>query len=171
MAPQHICRDATSYLPGCYSTRFPIERGDSLSWPPQGEHQLNRGGVLCRPAEQLELLAAVNAHTFVSSGPRRAALERRIEDTVRLLEWLSPTLETERVPCPATQTRPQLSAPIGGHRVLTRMRDPTPSLLSEQDWAPCYEPFGRNTGDFSEADQIFALNPLAKLPIGDGSAA
>ena len=53
--------------------------------------------------EKQDLLAAVKAHAFelelervVSSGPRRAALERRIEDTAQLLRWLSPILELQR---------------------------------------------------------------------------
>jgi len=52
---------------------------------------------------QMELLAAVKTHAFVleferlaSTGPRRAVLERRIEDTAQLLRWLSPILELQR---------------------------------------------------------------------------
>jgi hypothetical protein len=93
--------------------------------------------------EQLELLAAVKAHTFeldiervVSSEARRAALERRIEDTVRLLEWLSPILEAGRLACPAPQTPPRSNARIGRDRSLNAALDPSAALLSEQDRAP-----------------------------------
>jgi hypothetical protein len=93
--------------------------------------------------EQLELLAAVKAHTFeletarvVSSGPHRADLERRMDDALRLLEWLSLVLETDRQACPATRTPPQSSAPVARNRSPTQSLDPTPYRPLEPDWAP-----------------------------------
>ena len=153
MAPQHICRDVPHICRDATRPVFPLNAVTACPGAAQrGASVKLRRRVVANPPNSWSFWPpSRRIHSF------RQGLVVRLSSAglrIRCGFWNGFRQLLRRNGCPAQRLKrgPQLSAPIGRPRVLTRMRDPTPSLLLEQDWAPCYQPFGRSTGDFSEAE-------------------